>query len=230
MTDMTSATQGATEKLCNNGRRYRNDLTADRLRELLSYNEVSGEFRWRLPYNGAMIGSVADTYYVRGGYRGIRIDNGPPRLAHRLAWVWMTGEEAPCEVDHIDRDPARNAWSNLRLAQSRSQNQANTGPHRDSAIGIKGVSRDGSKYRAQIMIEGKYIGLGSHETPLLAWAPYADASRQHFGKRAYVQDEAEVRRLSAEEMSRRASEQQQQLPLVDAPSTQPAESLDHETV
>ena len=117
----------------------------------------------------------------------------------------------------------------LRLAQSRSQNQANTGPHSDSALGINGVSRDGSKYRAQIMIDGKSISLGRYETPLLAWAPYAAASRQHFGEREYVQSESEVRRLSDLEMSRRAAEQQR-LPLVDAPTTAPAESLGYENV
>ena len=45
MTDVQGATQGAAEKPCRNGRKYRNDLTAERLRELLTYFEETGEFQ-----------------------------------------------------------------------------------------------------------------------------------------------------------------------------------------
>ena len=99
---------------------------------------------------------------------------------------------------------------------------------KDSTIGIRGVSRRGSVYCARIRNKGKIKHLGTYDTPHQAWLAYAAAAKAHFVE--YLQTESEVKRLSDLEMSRRASEQQQQLPLVDAPTTAPAESFDHENV
>ena len=48
------------------------------------------------------------------GYLHIEID-GQDCLAHNLAWLYMTGEWPPGEIEHIDGDKLNNAWANLRL-------------------------------------------------------------------------------------------------------------------
>ena len=207
--------------------KFRNDLTADRVRELLDYNPETGKFRWRVARRStARVGSVAGTQTPRG-YTRITI-NRTPYFAHRLAWLWVHGEWPPNDVDHADRDPRNGHFNNLRSA-TRRQNQANRGIDKDSSLQIKGVYRGPCKYIAQIRINGKITYLGGYNSPFEAWLAYAAAVKQYNGEYAYLQDAADVRRLSDLEMSRRAS-QQQQLPLVDAPATAPTESLDHETV
>ena len=103
-------------------------------------------------------------------------------------------------------------------------------PTKNNFLGIRGVSRDHGAYRSGIYINGKRVTLGTFRTPIEAWLPYIAVAREKHGANGVFQDAAEVQRLSDLEMSRRASEQQQQLPLVDAPATVPAESVDHETV
>jgi hypothetical protein len=48
------------------------------------------------------------------GFLHIEI-NGQDYLAHELAWLLMTGELPPSEIEHIDGDKLNNAWANLRL-------------------------------------------------------------------------------------------------------------------
>jgi hypothetical protein len=103
---------------------FRDELTANRLREVLDYNSETGVFTWRVALRPRMkIGTVAGWLDERG-YRRVRID-ARPYLAHRLAWLWMTGEWPSGRLDHRDGDPGNNCWSNLREAMQ-SQNSANS--------------------------------------------------------------------------------------------------------
>jgi hypothetical protein len=117
-------------------------LTADELRNLLDYIPSTGGFWWKerpgntwwnATHAGKPAGSVSGTGYIyidvhRLSYR-----------AHRLAWLWMTGEWPPVEIDHIDCDPANNTWRNLRPA-SRSEGSQNRRVGRNSTTGIRGIS------------------------------------------------------------------------------------------
>jgi len=78
---------------------------------------------------------------------------------HRIIYQIINNIELLPEdkvIDHIDGNPYNNNISNLRLI-TQSQNTKNTKGHKDSSIGIKGVTYDKSrnKYMAQIMCDGK---------------------------------------------------------------------------
>lgn len=157
-------------------------LTIERLRELLSYDSVTGIFtnlvdRRRCGKSGDTAGSING----RLGYVQIGID-GRRYYAHRLAWFYMTGEW-PDQIDHIDRNRAHNAWSNLREC-SNSQNQANR--RATSSEGLKGVTwHDCGKWMAQINVSSRHIYLGLFDSAIAAHTAYCIAAREHFGEFAH---------------------------------------------
>ena len=91
-------------------------LTADRLREILSYAPNTGEFRWLLTRGRARAGKIAGVVSVYG-YRIIRVGGRDYRSA-RLAWLYMTGAWPLQLVDHIDLNRVNDRWSNLRAART----------------------------------------------------------------------------------------------------------------
>lgn len=100
--------------------------------------------------------------------------------AHRLAYVLM-GVEIPTgmEVDHRNRNPWDNRWSNLRLC-TRSQNTMNT--TLTSRKLPKGVCLNMGKYSAVIRINGEKKYLGRFDTPEEAGKVYHDAAMKHHGE------------------------------------------------
>lgn len=157
-------------------------LDARRLRDLLNYRPETGMFCWReTNSNRAKAGSIAGTRDKRKGYIYIRID-GRRYLAHRLAWLYVTGEWPEHQVDHRDLNPSNNKWSNLRAATD-SDNKANRRGH--GAL-PKGVIFDRRRsvhpYYARIMVRGVFHHIGSFETAEQAAAAYSKAARKHFGQ------------------------------------------------
>src|SRR5262249_23350106 len=109
--------------ICEIAVRRRPRITAARLRELLDYNDETGEFRWRKRMSRKVKpGDVAGNLNT-DGYRRIRI-KGREYRAHHLAWLHMTGKSCPVFIDHRDGNPSNNRWDNLRRATA-SQNCAN---------------------------------------------------------------------------------------------------------
>lgn len=157
-------------------------LTAERLRSLLDYDCSTGELTWkcyRAP--NAQEGDIAGVI-ARDGYRQVYIDNRPYK-AHRLVWLWMTGEWPTGSIDHRDMDRANNAWGNLRAATV-SQNAANCGKRSFNTSGFKGVTFDRRKRRwmAQIQIDGRCNHLGYHDTPAAAHEAYVAAAQSIYGE------------------------------------------------
>lgn len=89
-------------------------LTAERLRELLHYDPLTGVFS----RNGKRVGSNRGHRYVR-----VYVD-GRMYFAHRLAWLYMNGFWPSHGVDHEDGDGFNNRWKNLRPA-TQAQNLQN---------------------------------------------------------------------------------------------------------
>lgn len=101
----------------------KNTTTAQRVRELLLYNPEDGEFTWRVNISNRKAGTVAGCTAHQRGYRRIAVD-GKRYLAHRLAWLYVTGEWPEEEIDHVDGQTDNNRFINLRPA-SRVQNAQN---------------------------------------------------------------------------------------------------------
>src|SRR5581483_1831371 len=138
-----------------------------RLQRLLNYDPETGIFNWRGGHKKVRAGMVAGTP-DKDGYISICIDR---RLykAHRLAWLWMTGEWPEDEIDHRDLARANNRFSNLREA-THAQNAFN----REK----RGYTFDKRRdvFVARIRDGGKYRHLGQFGTAKEATAAYNKAA------------------------------------------------------
>lgn len=157
-------------------------ITADRLRHALHYDPETGVFTRRVDaHNGRWkAGEVAGSYM--GTYLAVWID-GKNHLAHRLAWLYMTGARPPEAIDHRDMDHKNNRWRNLRAA-TKSTNGANRKKPSSNRSGFKGVSLCGSTgmWRADISKDGIKKNLGRFPTKEAAHAAYATAAGELFGE------------------------------------------------
>lgn len=141
------------------------DLTAARLRELLHYDPETGVFTSRTDFIGKgfqrKAGEVAGSPHNKG-YWHIAVDS-KRYLAHRLAWLYMTGAWPEKSIDHINGDKRDNRWSNLRDVSHfiNMQNMHSAKGERPKGdLGVTWRPRFGRWY-AQITANGKYRFLGS---------------------------------------------------------------------
>lgn len=133
-------------------------ITAERLREVVDYNPVSGRFTARVSRGRAHAGSTLGKKGYEGHLR-IMIDGLYYQASH-LAFLWMTGELPVAPVRHWDRDLTNNQWDNLYQASHGMRLHTRPG-----AYGYKGVTADKDKWRAKYKIDGKYKTLGKFDTP-----------------------------------------------------------------
>ncbi len=166
-------------------------ISADRLREVLSYDPASGHFTWcfrpdmRAQWNGKYAGKIAGC--DRGnGYVKIAIDDRSYH-AHRLAWLYVYGclPEGK-HLDHIDGNPSNNSIGNLRPA-SQSENMRNTGKAARNMSGFKGVSfhKQRGKWvvRAKDGTKNRYFGLfNSAEEAAAAYDKVIASVHGEFGR------------------------------------------------
>jgi hypothetical protein len=154
------------------------ELTAERLREVLHYDAVTGLLVWikvlsRRVSAGSVAGSVS-----KNGYRSIMIDK-KNYAAHRLAWLYVNGAWPKYTIDHIDGNPRNNKLSNLRDVTNTVNNQNKRKPTSRNSSGFLGVSyREPHKqYRATIRYSGKTVHLGGASTAEAAYQMYLKAKR-----------------------------------------------------
>ncbi len=93
------------------------------------------------------------------------------------------------QIDHINGDGLDNRRSQLRFVTSQ-QNSMNRGLRRGANNQYKGVSMTNppsmSTWKAQILVDGKRLYLGSYRTPEDAAKAYDAAAKEHFGEFAWL--------------------------------------------
>lgn len=153
-------------------------ITAEELRARVAYDPATGIFT-RLHATGyrgghragKKLGTVNGAGYVVIGF-GRKI-----YLAHRLAWLYMTGEWPISLVDHRDLDGTNNRWGNLRPAD-KSLNAANT---MRAFCGYSWHPQT-RKWCAKIAVRGKRIYLGLFENEEQARQAYVTAALKYRGE------------------------------------------------
>lgn len=166
-------------------KKMRNDLTAEYVSSILCYTKNTGIFTWQdrndiSPRGKRKTGKVAGFTRKKDGYVQIKI-NDAPYLAHRLAYLYVTGNWPEFEIDHKNNNRADNRWDNLRPAtyieQSRNASQRYNTSH------PKGVFKQRSgKWGARIKVDKKVIYLGTRATQEEAHKLYQVAADSYFGE------------------------------------------------
>lgn len=143
------------------------ELTQRELKELIFYDPITGEFRWRIDKGRLKAGTLAGTIND-AGYLCIKINYVTYR-AHRLAWLHEFGVWPKSLIDHKDGNRANNVFENLREA-SPHQNSLNSIRCKSNKAGVKCVTwcaRD-QKWMAKVGFKGRYYNLGRYEDLELA--------------------------------------------------------------
>jgi len=157
-------------------------ITQAELKEVLEYNPDTGLFtRIKATSPTAKIGDVAGHKHYTG-YIKIKIKYKIYR-AHRLAYLYMTGNFPKNSIDHINHIKDDNRWINLRDA-TQSQNQSNIKKLKNNTSGYKGVTwnKRYKKWCARIMYMNKRMHIGLYTTPQEAAEAYKKKSIELFGE------------------------------------------------
>lgn len=151
-------------------------VNVDHLRESLEYDATSGELTWRArperhfksrrafnTWNAKYAGRRAFCTSRPNGYFSGTF-NGVEMLAHRVAWLLISGKWPEEDVDHIDGVRSNNAAKNLR-AVSRTENMRNRGwkGNEAGAMGVY-IHKATGLYAARIYEKGKVVSLGYFKT------------------------------------------------------------------
>lgn len=160
-------------------KQLRPPVTADRLRELLDYDQESGIFTYKTARgrfkSGDLCGHIAKT----DGRVSIVVD-GRMYRAHRLAWLYVTGEWPRFEIDHKDTNPSNNAWANLRdvtpTVNQQNRRAAPKGKKYSPLLGARWCAQIG-RWKSAIKVNGKTKHLGVFDTDAEAAAAYLEAKR-----------------------------------------------------
>ena len=168
-------------------------LTAERLKELLVYDPITGVFTNKVQRGQRGPIGAATGSYDKDGYLIIQI-GGKKYRAGRLAFLYMTGRW-PIEVDHKNGVRANNAWLNLRES-TRCENIANSErPIGES--GLRGVKFDSktSSWRSRIGFGGDREWLGPFDTAEEAYQAYLVAAESAHGEFALHNRPQPLRRI-----------------------------------
>ena len=155
-------------------------ITYDILKKTLTYDPITGQFTRNITtssraINGSVVGTRANHAC---GYIQITI-YGRPFLAHRLAFLYMTGSLPKNEIDHINGIKTDNSWKNLREVETSINAQNRHSAQSNSKTGILGVWFDKTKekWTSQIKVRNRRISLGYFNDLKEAELAYLKAKR-----------------------------------------------------
>lgn len=134
-------------------------LTQERLKDLLGYDPGTGIFTRVVKVSNFNEGDIAGCLRP-DGYLQISVDDRR-YLAHRLAFLYITGSFPEKDVDHINGIRTDNKWKNIRIVDKRGNARNTKIPitNNSGALGVCWATRE-SKWMASIKIDGKGRHLG----------------------------------------------------------------------
>lgn len=157
-------------------------ITQEELKKILHYDQETGAFNWRVTSGKARawqeagwLANMSSRKECKYRFIGIKNKN---YLAHRLAFLYMTGRLPIKHVDHINHDGSDNRWANLREASS-TENNRNISKRHDNKSGICGVWLERKKWIAKIGIDSKQICLGRFDNLFDAACARKGAEKLH---------------------------------------------------
>lgn len=171
------------------------DIDPEILRELLSYDPLTGRLEWKIrplkyfkserdwrTWNAMYALRTCFLYKMKNGYLAGRIFD-QNYLAHRVIWAWVHGKWPDGLIDHINRDRANNRIENLREA-THSENGRNRESGKNATSRYLGVSWETrtSRWRAVIQVEGKHKEIGRFRCEVEAAKAYDKFATIHHGQ------------------------------------------------
>jgi hypothetical protein len=161
------------------------DLTQELLKQFLSYDPETGDWRWLVSMSNKVEGDAAGTISAHG-YRIIGLFGVKYRAA-RLAFLYMTGEWPKIEADHINRCKLDDRWENLRDV-SKSVNMINRGVQSNNASGSRGVHWDNSRQKWNVQVKKDSVNhfIGRYNTYEEAVAARDSAAAELHGEFAVL--------------------------------------------
>lgn len=145
-------------------------ITQNELKKLLHYCPETGSFTWNDSWNyRAKANNLRAGTLTKAGYIQINIKS-KSELAHRIAWLYMTGSLPAKPLDHIDGNRSNNRWENLRevTVSENMRNRLGRGKY-SRFLGVS-FMKDTGKFLSQMKVNGKtsLIGFFSSETEAFA--------------------------------------------------------------
>ncbi|MGZ8158362.1 MAG: HNH endonuclease [Methylobacter sp.] len=138
------------------------------IKNYFSYDPITGNVTWIKNYRnkkeGEVVSSISTNGYLRVGANKKRFQ------LHKVAWFLHYGSWPINEIDHINRVRNDNRICNLRdVAHSiNTKNMSNSKGYRVLSSG---------NFEARIIVDGKYISLGTYKTEQEASRAYSEARK-----------------------------------------------------
>lgn len=138
------------------------------LKTLFDVDLTTGKVTWlvrRPSYAGKAQPGAEAGWMLKVGYRYLTIDQQDIG-AHRVVWLFGTGNWPRGHIDHINGNRGDNRFCNLREATQAENNQNHHGQRSNNTSGVKGVVFDKrrQKWLAQISANRKHYHLGRFDT------------------------------------------------------------------
>jgi hypothetical protein len=145
----------------------------------INYDPLTGVFVWAASRPGCSAGKVAGSIN-REGYRVIKVQR-KPLLAHRLAWLMVTGEWPASALDHKNGCRDDNRIDNLREADhSVNMQNKRRAMKNNKSSGLLGVTwnKQHKRWQSKLMVNKKSHHVGLFDCPEKAHAAYLEKKRQ----------------------------------------------------
>jgi len=134
-------------------------ITAERARELLDYDPITGVLRRLRARDGKW---CEVTTLNKDGYLCLHLDQ-KIYIAHRVIFLVITGRWPIPTIDHINRIKTDNRWTNLREATRRENNENRTPNQPREHTGAYKMVNTG-RYEARGTVNGKSKKFGTYDT------------------------------------------------------------------